>query len=225
MTIHNIALVGFMRAGKDSVADCLRHLYHEAEKISFADALKQEVADALNRTRQESDPVYTVEFFNEDRNRPVFRPLLQWWGTEYRRNQDPDYWVRQVEKKTLAYDQICTDARFTNELTMLAKHGFYIVHLDMAVEEVQDYLFRQGLTREQVSQQLSHPSEREWQGFPKDLRLRSQFGNLLLLTTQVVAFLNGTAPDEATVKKIEAFYAARYPTVYGSRRKEQTSGG
>lgn len=219
--LQNVAFVGHMRSGKDSIAECLQALYatQGIVRLSFADALKQEVADALNTTRAVGEPKFDVAFFNNDANRPRFRPLLQWWGTEYRRAQDPDHWVRIVEQRIHALDSnfslVCTDARFLNELDMLHRRGFKVVHLDMEVEQLYDYLRDQGLSREQISAQLDHPSEREWKVFPSDIRLASRFGNLPRLTAQVIAFLTGEAPDAATERKITEFYAQRYPKTYG----------
>jgi hypothetical protein len=60
------------------------------------------------------------------------RRILQWWGTEYRRAQDPDYWTKAWERKLGKLDLARThvlvdDVRFINELEMIRKHeGFFI---------------------------------------------------------------------------------------------------
>ena len=54
------------------------------------------------------------------------RTLLQWWGTEFRRNVNPDYWVNKVaeriadEKPEIA---LITDVRFPNEVAFCQKYG------------------------------------------------------------------------------------------------------
>lgn len=54
------------------------------------------------------------------------RTLLQWWGTEFRRNMDEDYWVRQLahtielEKPQFA---LITDMRFPNEMEFVKQYG------------------------------------------------------------------------------------------------------
>jgi len=63
------------------------------------------------------------------------RRILQWWGTEYRRAQDPDYWTKAWEQKIRAYDLdkvhiLVDDVRFMNELEMLKGLGAVVVKID-----------------------------------------------------------------------------------------------
>jgi len=54
------------------------------------------------------------------------RTLLQWWGTEYRRNVNENYWLNKVaeriaeEKPEIA---LITDVRFPNEKAFCEKYG------------------------------------------------------------------------------------------------------
>ncbi len=63
------------------------------------------------------------------------RRLLQWWGTEYRRAQDPDYWTKAWERNLAKYDLATThilvdDVRFSNELAVISKHGGVFVRIE-----------------------------------------------------------------------------------------------
>ena len=63
------------------------------------------------------------------------RRILQWWGTEYRRAQDHDYWTKAWERKLLEYDLTAThvlvdDVRFINELMMIKKHGGTFIKIE-----------------------------------------------------------------------------------------------
>jgi hypothetical protein len=63
------------------------------------------------------------------------RRILQWWGTEYRRDQDPDYWTkawgRKVEQLDLEHLHVLIDdVRFMNELNVVKEHGGLIVKIE-----------------------------------------------------------------------------------------------
>lgn len=63
------------------------------------------------------------------------RRILQWWGTEYRRNQDADYWTkawsRKVEQLDLSQIHVLVDdVRFINELTAIKAHGGLIIKIE-----------------------------------------------------------------------------------------------
>jgi hypothetical protein len=63
------------------------------------------------------------------------RRLLQWWGTEYRRAQDPDYWTKAWGRKIEQYELsrrhvLVDDVRFMNELNVIRAHGGLIVKIE-----------------------------------------------------------------------------------------------
>lgn len=63
------------------------------------------------------------------------RRILQWWGTEYRRAQDPDYWTKAWEIKLQEYDLATThvlvdDVRFVNELEIIKKNGGIFIKIE-----------------------------------------------------------------------------------------------
>lgn len=55
--------------------------------------------------------------------------LLQWWGTQYRRTQDPDYWVKKWKEKISKQADIVmtTDMRFLNEAAAIREVGGFTV--------------------------------------------------------------------------------------------------
>jgi len=70
-----------------------------------------------------------------DETAVTVRRLLQWWGTEYRRSQDPDYWTKAWDRKIHQYDLATTDIlvddiRFANELETLKADGGLIVKIE-----------------------------------------------------------------------------------------------
>ena len=106
-----IGITGKARSGKTSVANFLKqHIKRQCKIIAFADSLKDEVARACGVTTQH------IELHKD-----VFRPMLQWWGTDYKRNNvSKDYWIQKVGEKILCEtDNTCIiipDVRFKNEL-------------------------------------------------------------------------------------------------------------
>ena len=138
-----IALCGAAGAGKDTVADML-----PARKLAFADALYREVAEAwgveqhvlrCRETKETPSRLLRLDWCGNDaftghlrRAGVVFqgsfdgdqmprspRQILQGWG-DYRRAQDPDYFVKQMQPDG---DTVITDVRFPNEAALVRQLG------------------------------------------------------------------------------------------------------
>ena len=63
------------------------------------------------------------------------RRILQWWGTEYRRAADPDYWTKAWDRKVSGLDLermhiLVDDVRFINELQVIRAHGGRFVKIE-----------------------------------------------------------------------------------------------
>jgi hypothetical protein len=115
--------------GKDTFARFLFDEFVSKERsvqiIGFADALKREVAVACRISVDELDA-----------NKSVFRPILQWWGTEFRRkyqNKD-NYWIDQVDKlmknATFIDVFIIPDVRFLNEAEFVRRAGGILLKIN-----------------------------------------------------------------------------------------------
>ena len=131
-----IGLAGKFGAGKDSVADTLvKHLGFK--KISFAEPLRKECTRAILEQsypecipadlRRELCTAKPIDVWSKPTPAPI-RRLLQLWGTEYRREQDVDYWVKRTEAEIIkaweeGKDLVIADTRFENEARLVKLYG------------------------------------------------------------------------------------------------------
>lgn len=148
-------LIGFghkARQGKNTAAivmlneaavDCRARLY------AYADALRAEAKAAIREAGGLAELIKRGYKFRHiasgpDGLRDVYEPfpswviaeegkprtLLQWWGTDYRRAQDTNYWVDRL-METLKRESpdmaLITDVRFPNEVEALHAAGGYVV--------------------------------------------------------------------------------------------------
>ena len=122
MTIYGIT--GYKQAGKDTVYDYMRRMYLPrcVERLNFADPVKQEVALACGTT-----------VTNIEARKSEFRPVLQWWGTDFRRRMHGDgYWLIKwlLKARTMHPDVLfCTDVRFLNEAAILKELGGILIRV------------------------------------------------------------------------------------------------
>lgn len=138
--------------GKDTFANAVKGAFGDKLDIrlaSFADPLRREVREAARQLwNATKDPMaftpeqalrdlckhYNLPFeedapVDEDYPWGKQRVLHQWWGTEYRRAQNPRYWVEQGEwevnraRAEGADAFIFRDLRFDNEYDFLGDIG------------------------------------------------------------------------------------------------------
>ena len=112
-------MVGLKEAGKDTLYRVIKKVFPCAERIAFADALKEELAAACD-----------VSVEDIEREKARYRVGLQWWGTEFRRMQDPRYWLDQVAwkiKRSQAPVIVITDVRYVDEGHLVKSHGGILV--------------------------------------------------------------------------------------------------
>lgn len=145
-----IGLAGRAGAGKDTCADIL--CAHEGFwRIAFADPLRAEIMgsfgiDACFFSRDlkerrtpslaiarsdDSQFIQRMAALGEDIHKPRSpREIMRWWGTEYRRHQDSQYWTdRMIETVDQAirtgthHHIVITDVRFLNEAQCIESMG------------------------------------------------------------------------------------------------------
>lgn len=153
-----IGLSGYAGTGKDTAADIIvRILAPNVRRTAFADAVRAELAQAFHvdvglflrrdlktaplhelRPNRCSDPAFRLHLLRSRLpNDPLSpRHVLQQWGDDYRRTQDPCYWVSQVSEKFRAMPAgvaaVITDVRYPNEASWLHSVGGYLVRITRA---------------------------------------------------------------------------------------------
>lgn len=119
-----IGLSGRKYAGKDETCRAIDATVHEVHRIAFGDGVKRELAAACD---------VSSEFVEQHKSK--FRPGLQWWGTEWRRELCRDtYWIDQARTQFLRHLRefnalrgvpvvVFTDCRFGNEAELIKELG------------------------------------------------------------------------------------------------------
>lgn len=177
-----------------------RHMYKLSAKpvnvgiFKFATALYQEVNQFLLHASKLSRPWSTVPFdlpmgvghefipnwVQPDPN-PEYSPLapygkhpklLQWWGTEYRRNNfGENYWIDKLFASIPANTDIAliSDVRFPNEADGIKQRGGYTVNVQRLREDGTQYL--------STDRPSDHPSEIALDKYNWDYYFKSKEGD------------------------------------------------
>lgn len=147
---RDVVVIGKARHGKDTVASMLTLLDPSFKRVAFADKLKDNAADVLayacditglshlenGRTRNFR---YFLTEFQE--NKELYRPFFQWFGTEFIRGLNDNYWVDVLNAQT-AYRTdktrlVLTDARFPNEIEGQLKAGALVIKVTRPTTEIE----------------------------------------------------------------------------------------
>ena len=164
----HIALIGPPRSGKSSIGDAWLEISGGGERLSFASALKDEVAAVLNKARPEVSHRVLLDDLEAKRE---YRGLLQWWGVWRRETAGNDYWgsklraqIHMVGAHQPWRNIVIDDCRFPNEYDMLKEAGFTFV------------LLEPGETDRDLGALAEHESEQHWPTFEVDHVLDFELG-------------------------------------------------
>lgn len=163
------------------------------QKLSFADALYREVNEFLKPNEFKSPDFWRsprivdgIKLPNwvqptPDAEKSIRAPygkhplLLQWWGTNYRRAAQPDYWVKSWAKAIdpTADIVMAPDMRFLNEAAAIKAAGGYTVRVSRLNADGTPYV---DPTRDPF-----HTSEVELDCYNYDFRITVKSGEMVLL--------------------------------------------
>ena len=184
-----IGIAGKAGAGKDTVCQAIIENNREFKihRHAFADALKVELA---HRLMNEEDglwdeikhpgipPDFTVgpstgiDWVN--RHKQVFRPAIQYLGTEYHRARDPFHWIKKLKETIRQSDAqviIVPDVRFVNEYMFLKDYvSFFIKVIKKGGRDTTP----------------AHASEAGLAGYPFDYIVEAEHGDVKSVTLQSI---------------------------------------
>lgn len=99
--------------------------------------------------------------------------LLQWWGTDFRREQcGSNYWVDQVRGRLIQGVNLITDVRFPNEADFIRENGGYTVNVTRLNKDGSIYV--------DPSRPADHASETALDNYNWDYRIVAKDGDQAL---------------------------------------------
>ena len=122
--------------GKTTLTNLFIQYHPQFIRKAFADLLKQEAAatygypNIWNYTEDGKNQV--VNHFNLPKKDMTVREILQWHGTDFRRKQDPDYWVKLMDRQVDSdyFNIIVDDVRFRNEADFVKRRNGKLIRLN-----------------------------------------------------------------------------------------------
>lgn len=150
-----IGLCGYKGTGKTTAAEYLEKEYG-FQRVNFKDGLVAEIKKNFPILLDELQQHYSYSSIADlfQNKPPLMRALMQEYGTDVRRHDDQDYWVKQWLNKVdeVGGNIVTDDVRFFNELTALTKHDGVLIRI----------------TRPDVITGGRHQSEMEQESFKED---------------------------------------------------------
>jgi hypothetical protein len=186
------------RQGKDTACEgikdwCARHDFPVLH-VNFGDALKIEVSQAIEEADGVEELITKMGMPSWVQRTPnaELEPLspygkhvkvLQWWGTEFRRAESPNYWIDKRREKVLGFDGVVvtSDQRFINEAIDTAELGGYSANVRRLNEDGTQYF--------DPSRPSNHISEIELDTWNWDFRIIAKTGEGRLVKQQAKEIL------------------------------------
>lgn len=123
-----IGFTGKMGSGKTTACDYLLSK-RPFKKVSFKSALINEIRDNFPTLLEDLADHYAVTIDALFTLKPpMMRHLMQEYGTDVRRSDDPDYWVNRW-KEGVEGDVLTDDVRFLNEAQAVRDMGGIVIRL------------------------------------------------------------------------------------------------
>lgn len=138
---------------------------------------------------------------SRDRTEQI-RDALQFWGTDFRRAQDTDYWVNlalgpAIDTIAEGHDAYFSDVRFKNEVDGCQRIGFFVVRLEINEVTQRDRLIgRDGFVP--GPEKLSHVSEHDLDGYENFDLVVDNNGTVDRAVAEIIEAMGITRKDVAS---------------------------
>jgi hypothetical protein len=175
-----IGLTGFAGSGKSEVAQYIsstQRFLRANMKDGLVAEMKKNFPDLLREIALATDSKDANELFKN--KPPLMRALMQNYGTEVRRKDNPNYWIHKWADDVdglvrQGKNVVVDDVRFLNEAEAVKSRGGIIIRV----------------VRENIKEPLSHSSETEMTEIEPDFTItvgEGQLDELFKLTDKVIS--------------------------------------
>lgn len=170
-----IGLTGKKGAGKTEAAKYLAS--KGFVRLNFKDALIGEIISNFKPLLDDFCVHHNTDIAGLFQTKPMMmRHLMQCYGTEVRRGDDPQYWVNQYEKVLDAtVDTVTDDVRFKNEAGAVWRAGGKVIRIVRKGQESTD----------------THISEKEMDEIEPDITIEVPDGDLETMYRKLDLVLGG----------------------------------
>ena len=129
-----IGISGKAGCGKSTLAEMLtKNLGEQWIRMSLGDVVKKEAAEMFNFPlwmAYDSEAKKCVVYVKDVDRKMTIREILQYWGTDVRRKEDPDYWTKKLHENVPADKHvIIDDIRFVSEVEFVRNLGGKVFRL------------------------------------------------------------------------------------------------
>ena len=130
-----IGISGKLRTGKTALAGhMLEMLEGNWKRIAYGDVLKQEVSCTYGVPLEWCYENKDESWLMPDGRTLTVREILQWYGTDYKRKEEPGYWVEKMADTIAKHRDldgiIIDDVRFPDEADLVKSFDGLLIRLN-----------------------------------------------------------------------------------------------